>query len=175
MGSATLTFHVKQKSYGGNTSGYDDGQYRRSLFAGSLAWVVSQHHPVDLRRDPVPLAVFEQGCLYRNRAIHALETAGRTWRIAYSSPNLAGIQAAVSVGLGVSILPDVAVLKGHRMLRRKDGFPPVANTELALILAPDATSGTRRLAGLLAQFCGASVARDAEGAQISRQRRVAAA
>jgi hypothetical protein len=36
MGSATRTFHVKQKSYGGNTNGYDDGQYRRSLFAGRV-------------------------------------------------------------------------------------------------------------------------------------------
>ena len=24
-------------------------------------------HPIDLTRDPVPLAVAEQGCLYRNR------------------------------------------------------------------------------------------------------------
>jgi hypothetical protein len=57
----------------------------------------------------------------------------------------------------------------------KDGFPPIANTELALIMAPDETSGARRLAGLLVQFCGDSVARDADTGQFSRQRRVAAA
>jgi hypothetical protein len=61
----------------------------------------------------------------------------------------------------VSILPDIAVLNDHHMLRRKHGFPPIANTELALLMAPDVTSGTRRLAGLLAEFCGASAARDA--------------
>jgi DNA-binding transcriptional LysR family regulator len=124
-----------------------------------LAWVTSQTHPVDLHRNPVPLAVFPQGCLYRNRAIHALEATGRAWRVAYTSPNLAGIQAAVSVGLGVSILPDVAVLDDHRVLRRKDGFAPVTNTELALRLAPDASSATRRLANLLAEFCATSVTR----------------
>jgi hypothetical protein len=71
-----------------------------------LRWVASRRHPLDLIRRPVPLAVFQQGCLYRNRAVHALESADRAWHIAYSSPNLAGIQAAVSAGLGVSILPE---------------------------------------------------------------------
>jgi DNA-binding transcriptional LysR family regulator len=114
--------------------------------------------------------------IFKGSAVaHALETAGRAWRIAYSSPNLAGIQAAVSVGLGVSILPDVAVLKDHRMLTRKDGFPPVANTELALLMAHDVTSGTRRLADLLAKFCGISAVRDADGTQFPRQRRAAIA
>jgi len=32
-----------------------------------LQWVTSRVHPVDLKRDPIPLAVMEQGCLYRNR------------------------------------------------------------------------------------------------------------
>jgi DNA-binding transcriptional LysR family regulator len=32
-----------------------------------LHWATSRRHPVDFRRDPVPLAVCEQGCLYRNR------------------------------------------------------------------------------------------------------------
>ena len=47
-----------------------------------LHWVISRRRPVDFRRDPLPLAVFEQGCLYRNRAIHALEMVGRAWHIA---------------------------------------------------------------------------------------------
>src|SRR5690348_14333731 len=66
-----------------------------------LQWVTSRKHPVDLGRDPVPLAVAEQGCLYRNRLIHSIEAAGRTWHIAYTSPNLSGIQAAVSAGLEI--------------------------------------------------------------------------
>jgi DNA-binding transcriptional LysR family regulator len=121
-----------------------------------LRWVTSHRHPIDFRRDPLPLAVFEQGCLYRNRAIHALEAAGRAWHIAYSSPNLPGIQAAVSAGLGVSILPEVAVLPEHRVLDAADGFPPITNTEVALVTAPEASPATRRLAQALADFCSAA-------------------
>lgn len=118
-----------------------------------LRWVVSQRHPVNFNRDPVPLVMFDQGCLYRDRMIHAIEAAGRTWHIAYTSPNLPGIQAAVSVGLGVSILPEIAILSDHRVLKAADGFARITNTELALVAAADASSSTRRLAEVLAEFC----------------------
>jgi hypothetical protein len=72
--------------------------------------------------------------------------------MAYTSPNLPGIQAAVSVGLGVSILPDVAILPDHLPLKRSDGFPPITNTELALVAASGASPATRRLAEVLVAF-----------------------
>jgi DNA-binding transcriptional LysR family regulator len=118
-----------------------------------LQWVASRTHPIDFRRDPLPLVMNEQGCLYRNRMIHAMEAAGRTWHMAYTSPNLASIQAAVSVGIGVSILPEVAILSEHRVLRRTDGFPPITNTEVALVADPNANAATRRLAEILCEFC----------------------
>jgi DNA-binding transcriptional LysR family regulator len=126
-----------------------------------LQWVTSRKHPVDFNRDPLPLIMSEQGCLYRNRMIHAMETAGRAWHMAYTSPNVLGIQAAVSAGLGVSILPDVAILPDHRVLTAADGFPPITNTEVALVAAPNATPATRRLAEMLVEFCSASDPRKA--------------
>ena len=41
-------------------------------------WVTSKSHPVDSKSGSVPLIGFPAGCLYRARAIHALESAGRT-------------------------------------------------------------------------------------------------
>jgi DNA-binding transcriptional LysR family regulator len=117
-----------------------------------LHWITSKAHPVDFDRDPLPLAMSEPGCLYRRRMIHAAESAGRSWHVAYTSPNLPGIQAAVSVGLGVSILPEVAILPGHHMLTTADGFPPITDTEVALVAAPGASPATRRLAEMLAEF-----------------------
>lgn len=123
-----------------------------------LQWVTSRKHPVDLQRDPIPIAVAEQGCLYRNRLIHALEAAGRSWHVAYTSPNLAGIQAAASVGLGVAILPEVAIMPEHKIVDAKD-FPPITNTEIAIAVADNASPATRRLADVLADFCDARAAR----------------
>src|SRR5689334_21654364 len=54
-----------------------------------LHWITSRQHPINFRRDPLPFCMFEQGCLYRNRMIHAAEAAGRAWHMAYTSPSLA--------------------------------------------------------------------------------------
>ncbi|MFG6488212.1 LysR substrate-binding domain-containing protein [Roseateles sp. BYS78W] len=60
--------------------------------------------PTGLAADePVPLAVLEAPCLMRSTAIAALDKARRPWRIAFTSPSLAGIWAAVDAGLGVTV------------------------------------------------------------------------
>lgn len=126
-----------------------------------LQWVASRQHAIDFDRDPLPLVMSEQGCLYRRRMIHTMEAAGRAWHIAYTSPNLSGIQAAISSGLGVSILPQVAILPQHRVLKSADGFPPITNTEIALVIGSDARPTTRRLAETLVKFCSSSALRKA--------------
>ena len=116
-------------------------------------WVTSKTRPIDTSMPSVPLIGFPAGCLYRARAIHALESAGHAWHMAYSSSNLAGIQAAVAAGMGLSILSEMAVQPEHRVLTAKDGFAPIDKTELALVASPDASPATLRLADRLAEFC----------------------
>ncbi len=116
-------------------------------------WVTSKSHPVDATSGSVPLIGFPPGCLYRARAIHALESAGRAWHMAYASSGLAGIQAAVAAGLGLSILSEMAIQAEHRVLTAKDGFAPIDKTEVALMASPDASPATLRLADRLAEFC----------------------
>ena len=118
-------------------------------------WVTSKSHPRDTRTGSVPLIGFPTGCLYRAGAIHALESAGRSWHMAYTSSNLSGIQAAVAAGMGLSILSEMAIQADHRVLTAKDGFAPIDRTEVALVAAPDASPATLRLADRLAEFCRA--------------------
>lgn len=54
----------------------------------------------------VPLILFPEPCIYRQRAIMELERNGFSWNITYVSPSLTGIQAAVNAGLGVSPLAE---------------------------------------------------------------------
>jgi DNA-binding transcriptional LysR family regulator len=98
----------------------------------SLVWVRSRDGSKRDRKDgePIPLALFPHGCVYRQRAIRSLDKAQRRWRIAFGSHSLTGIQAAVSSGLGISVLPTTAVLPEHRLCT---GMPPLPPTELALV------------------------------------------
>jgi len=116
-------------------------------------WVTSKTHPIDAEIRSVPLIGFPTGCLYRSRAIHAIESAGRAWHMAYTSSSLTGIQAAVAAGLGLSILSEIAIQADHRVLTAKDGFAPIDKTEVALVASPDAGPATLRLADRLAEFC----------------------
>jgi DNA-binding transcriptional LysR family regulator len=116
-------------------------------------WVTSKAHPVDPKIRSIPLVGFPAGCLYRARAIHAIEAAGRSWHMAYSSSNLAGIQAAVAAGLGLSILSDMSIQADHCVLTAREGFAPIDKTEVALVASPDASPATLRLADRLAEFC----------------------
>jgi len=126
-----------------------------------LHWVTSRTHAVADDAHSLPLIFFPTGCLYRSRAIHAIETAGRAWHMAYTSSSLAGIQAAVAAGLGLSILPAIAVQPEHKVLTAKLGFAPIEKTEMALVAAPDASAAAMRLAGHLADFCDAVQAKAA--------------
>lgn len=85
------------------------------------------------RAEPVPLVLFPQGCIYRKRMIYALESAGRPWRAAYHSQSLAGVQAAVTAGLGISLLPAFACLPQHAILGASQGLAPPPPTELAIV------------------------------------------
>ncbi|AJA67204.1 MULTISPECIES: LysR family transcriptional regulator [Bradyrhizobium] len=116
-------------------------------------WVTSKSHPVDVNVSSVPLIGFPTGCLYRAGAIHALESAGRAWHMSYSSSSLAGIQAAVAAGMGLSILSEMSIQSDHRVLTAKDGFEPINRTEVALMASPGASPATLRLADRLAEFC----------------------
>jgi DNA-binding transcriptional LysR family regulator len=98
-----------------------------------LVWVGSRQNVARGDIEPLPLAVFPQGCLYRERAIHALEVQGRPWRIAYASASLTGILAAVSSGLAVTLLARSAVPNGLDILNGSGGLPDVPPTELALV------------------------------------------
>lgn len=81
---------------------------------------------------PLPLVLFPPGCIYRLRAVRLLDKGGRPWRQAFGSHSLTGIQAAVSAGLGLSVLPTTALLPDHRVLDEAAGLPALPHSELAL-------------------------------------------
>lgn len=88
------------------------------------------------RPEPLPLVVSPHPCVYRKRALAALDQVERRWRIAYTSTSLAGAQAAVRAGLGVAVLPREMVPADLVTLGQAEGLPELADTEIALIQAP---------------------------------------
>ncbi|TFW17050.1 LysR substrate-binding domain-containing protein [Duganella callida] len=66
--------------------------------------------------EPLPLVMMDAPCIMRSAAIRALDQAGIPWRIAFSSPGLAGVWAAVAAGLGVTVRSIVGMPPSLRTL-----------------------------------------------------------
>jgi DNA-binding transcriptional LysR family regulator len=81
--------------------------------------------------EPIPLVVFEAPCFFRQRALAALAEAGLPWRIAFTSPSLHGLWAAVEAGLGITLRTAVGLPVTLRVL---DGLPPIADPALPVCL-----------------------------------------
>jgi DNA-binding transcriptional LysR family regulator len=92
----------------------------------------------------VSLIAAPSPCVYRRRATTALDEAGRAWRIAYTSPSVAGQLAALRAGLGVSVLPRAMVPDDLTILGQ--AAPPLADGEIALIRNREAGPAADRLA-----------------------------
>lgn len=112
-----------------------------------LVWVASPRLVLS-PDEPLPLVLAPQPDLYRKRALVALDGIKRAWRITYTSPSLAGLQAAVRAGLGVTVLPTEMVPPGLVRLGEAQALPALPDTEIALYRAPGALS---RNAELLAE------------------------
>jgi DNA-binding transcriptional LysR family regulator len=83
---------------------------------------------------PLPLVMFDAPCLMRTAATTALDRAGVPWRIAFTSPSLAGVWAAVAAGLGVTVRTEAGLPPGLRLLDRGNapGLPSLPMVGLGL-------------------------------------------
>lgn len=121
-----------------------------------LVWVASDASILE-RTDALPLVVAPSPCVYRKRAIAALDRQGRAWRCAYTSPSLAGQQAALRAGLGVTVLPREMTPPDLLRLGPEHGLPELADTEIALIRS---TTAIPPAAERLASFILSSLDRE---------------
>ena len=78
-----------------------------------LIWVTSESFVVS-RLSDVPLAVFPEGCPFRNRAIERLDLAGCEWRVVFSSSSGEAVNSAVSSGMAVTVMAENMVPKTLR-------------------------------------------------------------
>jgi DNA-binding transcriptional LysR family regulator len=66
-------------------------------------WAAGASHPVE-ELNPLPVALYPQGCLFRKWAVEALDKARRPWRLAFVSHSLAAVEAVAAQGLAVTVV-----------------------------------------------------------------------
>ena len=107
------------------------------LWRGPLRWITSDRYAPH-RLDPLPLALSRTSCSWGKAAISALESAGRNYRLAYTSASQMGTHAPVLAGLAVTVSTISWVPEGLRVVRREEGLPDLPDFGILLARGRDA-------------------------------------
>jgi DNA-binding transcriptional LysR family regulator len=108
-------------------------------------WAASVERRVE-QIDPLPVALYPQGCLFRSWAMQALDAAKRPWRLAFVSHSLSAVEAIAAQGLAVTVVKSGTFPPALRRLTARDGMPRLPRAEIRLHRAQNLS----RAASLLA-------------------------
>jgi DNA-binding transcriptional LysR family regulator len=117
-------------------AGHREGEFLRHERA---IWATSAHHGVE-EQDPLPVALYPQGCLFRKWAMESLDTAKRRWRLAFVSPSPAAAESIAAQGLAVTVLKAGTFPAKLRRLSDRDGMPQLPAAEIRLHQASNLSS-----------------------------------
>ena len=85
-----------------------DTSFAEPLFSEQLVWAMRKGG-VAAEQDPLPISVWEEGCVWRKYATEGLDAQGRDYRVAFLSAQLAGQKAAIMADLAIAPIPRSAL------------------------------------------------------------------
>ena len=106
-------------------------QYLVRAWEEKPIWVMAKGSKL-YNKSPLPLVGHPEGCEYRKRMTESLTQAKREWRIAYTSPDISGVQQAIAADLGVTALTRATYTDQMQILTEKYGLPDVEKIRVGL-------------------------------------------
>lgn len=94
-------------------------------------WVRSRHHRPQ-EQTPLPVALFDRACWWRDRAVESLEAAGKQYRVAYTSESVTGVIAAIQAGIAVGLVGESFINDELEILSTDYGLPFLPPSSLVI-------------------------------------------
>jgi len=101
------------------------------LLEERTCWAATPHRDFGAM-NPLPVALFDHACWWRDVALASLEQANRPYRIVFSSQSVAGVQAAIEAGIAVGLLGASSVDGNMTILAEDFGLGPTPASKLVL-------------------------------------------
>jgi DNA-binding transcriptional LysR family regulator len=143
-----------------------------------VGWIAGRGFAVTSDQ-PLPLLLLGPQCAFRKAAVSQLDAVGRQWRVAATSPSLAGLWASAVGGLGITVRSRLAIPGTLVWRRQLFGLPVLAPFPVTLLTQPHANSpSVERLRAIIGEEVAAalpaSVRRSVRSVRSVRQVRRAA-
>lgn len=125
---ATGALDLAVYSSPGNTLG-------RPLAQSRVCWAAA----TDMRlppKSPVPLAILDRRCWWRDAPMQALSAAGMTYDIVFQSSSFSGLKAALRAGFAVGIVPEGCMRNG--LTAPALALPSLPVTWRSVLIRPEA-------------------------------------
>jgi DNA-binding transcriptional LysR family regulator len=141
-------------------AGRGEGEFLRREQA---VWAAGPSQAVEAQ-EPLPVALYPQGCLFRKWAIEALDSAKRPWRLAFVSHSLAAVESIAAQGLAVTVVKAGTFPSKLRPLSDRDGMPRLPAADICLHRAANLS----RAGTLLADHLLTSISKRPDEVSLSR-------
>jgi DNA-binding transcriptional LysR family regulator len=113
-----------------------------------ICWVASKEYQLNTRK-VIPLALYEEGCVYRNKVIDSLDKDAKDSFIAFECQGVTGFDIAISNGLAVSAVSESLVKDEWRILKPSEGLPDLGLVEIEMHARFDVSKAVNCFADVL--------------------------
>ena len=144
--------------YAGLISAIEDGSLdisvtwqgvKRTPYSDTIAhtpvhWVSSPDFPLGhfLEKNiPLPLVVVEPNCLFKQKAIEALDAERIKWKVVYQSQSLGGVWPAVHAGIGITVRTSMGCPAPLEIIKK--GLPELGNIGVQVHRSQAATDNVK--------------------------------
>ncbi|MFM2281088.1 MAG: hypothetical protein RLZZ444_3319 [Pseudomonadota bacterium] len=107
------------------------GDQAEIVMTEKLVWAGRRHGQAHLK-DPLPISVWNDGCIWRKRALEELTKSQKQFRIAYYCGNHMGQIAAIRADIAVAPLASFLLQDDMVALDERHGLPDLGTYEIGL-------------------------------------------
>lgn len=126
---------------------------RKGILLGRDRAVWAASDLLDIKAcDPLPIALYPSGCLFRKWALDALDRSGRSWRLAFVSHSLAAVEAVAAKGLAVTVVKESTLPDSLSVLGSAEGMPRLPRADIRLHTATPHSPASGLLAAHVRAF-----------------------
>lgn len=113
-------------------------RYGELLAREPVVWAAHRRFTLE-PSSPLPLALFPEHCIYRERALSALTRAERGWRIDSTSQSPSGLRVIVNQGHTITVADRRSLPDNWYELGAEEGLPELPTAEIELHRSPSLT------------------------------------